>query len=262
MIAGVCGGLGRYAGIDPVIVRIAFVLLTVPGGGIGLVLYALAWIVMPLEPAGEEARPPAPPPPSAGRPSGALVLGVALVAAGVLWLAHTLGASLPAWDVVLSVALIASGAALVAGARSGAHGGLIALGVALTLALSAGSAVDADFDGGFGERTERPVAVAETADGYRHWFGSLTVDLRNLELPQGTTTVDLSVVFGSLSVRLPEDVAVRVRSSVVLGRVDVLGQEVNGVDRESTHTSDGYAEAERRLSLDISAVLGSAEVRR
>jgi phage shock protein C len=46
VIAGVCGGLARTVGIDAVIVRLLFVVFTLAGGS-GLVLYVLAWIVMP-----------------------------------------------------------------------------------------------------------------------------------------------------------------------------------------------------------------------
>ena len=46
VIAGVAAGLGRYIGIDPVVVRLAFALL-VFAGGIGALAYVVAWIVMP-----------------------------------------------------------------------------------------------------------------------------------------------------------------------------------------------------------------------
>ncbi|MCE7938572.1 hypothetical protein DCC79_02030 [bacterium] len=49
-IAGVCGGLGRYVGIDPTWVRLAFAALFVTTGT-GLLFYIILWIVMPLEPA-------------------------------------------------------------------------------------------------------------------------------------------------------------------------------------------------------------------
>jgi phage shock protein C len=44
-IAGVCGGLAEYFGIDPILIRIAFVVLAVMGPGI--LLYIVLWIVMP-----------------------------------------------------------------------------------------------------------------------------------------------------------------------------------------------------------------------
>jgi phage shock protein C len=46
IIAGVAGGLARYFDLDPVIFRIAFLLLLIPGG-IGLLIYIICWIAMP-----------------------------------------------------------------------------------------------------------------------------------------------------------------------------------------------------------------------
>jgi phage shock protein C len=48
MISGVCGGLGRYLHIDPVLVRFAFVLFTLAGGA-GALIYLILLIVMPLD---------------------------------------------------------------------------------------------------------------------------------------------------------------------------------------------------------------------
>jgi len=46
MIAGVCGGLAEYFNIDPVIVRLIFVLVTLTSG-LGLPVYIVLWMVMP-----------------------------------------------------------------------------------------------------------------------------------------------------------------------------------------------------------------------
>ena len=46
MIGGVCGGLGRYVGIDPIIFRIVLAALAI-FGGVGLLLYALGWLLIP-----------------------------------------------------------------------------------------------------------------------------------------------------------------------------------------------------------------------
>lgn len=48
LIAGVAGGIARYLSVDPVLVRIAFVLLLFSGPG--LFIYLLLWLVMPQEP--------------------------------------------------------------------------------------------------------------------------------------------------------------------------------------------------------------------
>ncbi len=46
MVAGVAAGLAEYFDIDPVIVRLIFVTLTLLGGP-GLILYIIMWIIMP-----------------------------------------------------------------------------------------------------------------------------------------------------------------------------------------------------------------------
>src|SRR6266550_4538237 len=51
-IAGVAGGLAAYLGVDPLWIRIAFVLISIPGG-LGVLLYLLGWVLIPEE--GEQA---------------------------------------------------------------------------------------------------------------------------------------------------------------------------------------------------------------
>jgi len=46
IIAGICGGIGEYFDIDPVIVRLIWV-VTAFMGGAGLIFYILAWIIIP-----------------------------------------------------------------------------------------------------------------------------------------------------------------------------------------------------------------------
>lgn len=48
VVAGVAGGLGDYTGVDPIVFRIGFIVLTLAGAS-GLLLYALAWIFIPEE---------------------------------------------------------------------------------------------------------------------------------------------------------------------------------------------------------------------
>jgi phage shock protein C len=47
MLAGVCGGLAESLGVDPVLVRVGMVALTVLGAGAPVVLYAAVWLLAP-----------------------------------------------------------------------------------------------------------------------------------------------------------------------------------------------------------------------
>jgi phage shock protein C len=48
-IAGVCGGLGEYFQIDPIWIRILFVIFFL-AGGTALLVYLVMWLLVPVEP--------------------------------------------------------------------------------------------------------------------------------------------------------------------------------------------------------------------
>ncbi len=48
-LAGVCGGIGEYFDVDPVLVRLLWIFFTLAGGG-GLLAYLIAWLVVPEAP--------------------------------------------------------------------------------------------------------------------------------------------------------------------------------------------------------------------
>ena len=55
-IAGVCGGLAEFAGVDPTALRLLWVLLSILGALFGgLLAYVLAWFIIPLPPELEPA---------------------------------------------------------------------------------------------------------------------------------------------------------------------------------------------------------------
>lgn len=49
MIAGVCGGLGEFFGVDPFWFRLGFLLALLPGGVPGIAAYLILWLVVPSE---------------------------------------------------------------------------------------------------------------------------------------------------------------------------------------------------------------------
>lgn len=81
MIGGVCGGLGRYLGVDPVLLRIAFVVLAIAGGS-GILIYVVAFIVIPEEKPGENLGPVH----SRSGATGRILVGTALIALGTILL--------------------------------------------------------------------------------------------------------------------------------------------------------------------------------
>lgn len=49
VIAGVCGGLEQFFGIDAIWFRIGFLIAMLPGGVPGILGYLVCWIVIPVE---------------------------------------------------------------------------------------------------------------------------------------------------------------------------------------------------------------------
>lgn len=95
MLGGVCAGVAQYLGIDVVIVRVIAVMATAMGG-VGILLYGLAWALMPVAPsAGGMHRVPT------ARAQGA---AIALMVIGVIGLMKVVGVHVTAirvWPIVL-----------------------------------------------------------------------------------------------------------------------------------------------------------------
>ncbi|MGM9758649.1 MAG: PspC domain-containing protein [Parabacteroides sp.] len=49
MLAGVCGGLADYFDLDPTVIRIVYVLLSIFTAFAGVLIYLILWLVMPKE---------------------------------------------------------------------------------------------------------------------------------------------------------------------------------------------------------------------
>ena len=47
MICGVCGGIGEYLNIDPTVIRLIWVVLTIASFGTGVIAYIIAALIMP-----------------------------------------------------------------------------------------------------------------------------------------------------------------------------------------------------------------------
>jgi phage shock protein C len=116
VIAGVCSGLADYFAIDPILVRLAFVVITFAGGA-GILAYIVLWIVMTPAPIGTPARPLS----ASVSGQGPFWLGAFLVALGVLFLIGNTGLfSWWNWSLFWPLALVAVGV-LILSQRIGAR---------------------------------------------------------------------------------------------------------------------------------------------
>jgi phage shock protein C len=82
VFAGICGGLAVYLGLDPVLVRVLFVALTMLSNGVGVIVYLLGWFIIPLEPEGAPAY--IPPTEPSGSNRTLKIVGIFLLVAGLV----------------------------------------------------------------------------------------------------------------------------------------------------------------------------------
>ena len=114
MIAGIAGGVAHYLGVDPVLVRLAFVALVLAGGA-GVLAYIVAWFIIPEEPVDwaatrQAASPPNRPAPGTGGTGARIIVGAVLIGIGGLLLLEWAFPSLD--DIFWPLLLIAGGAGL------------------------------------------------------------------------------------------------------------------------------------------------------
>jgi hypothetical protein len=112
-----------------------------------------------------------------------------------------------------------------------------------------------------GDRTHVVTDVGDLASDYRLGAGTLTVDLRDLELPDGTTDVTASVGMGELVVRVPPGVAIDGEARVGMGEVAAFDTSRGGVAPTLTLRRPGDT-SDDVLVLELRVGLGSIEVTR
>ncbi len=307
LIGGVSGGLGRYFGVDPILFRIAFVVLTFAGGVgvlayigllafvpadddsrifgksreanlVGAVLLGILVVILIGPPAfflgpvlipialliglglvlwrAAGGKPPTGDPTRlVARAAIALLIGAAALGgfAGVFILAATGGGT------VVAILAIVAGVALVVSAFAGGARWLVVPALVLVLPLAIVAAADIDVEGGIGQRDYHPSDVAELRDDYGVGMGELNVDMRDVVLPEGETTVQLEVGVGHALVRVPENACVTSNVEVGAGYAQVLDRTGDGLDvafaQAATPAPDGP-----RLHLDADIGLGALEV--
>jgi hypothetical protein len=214
-------------------------------------------------------EPPSPlptvPAPSGGFHAGRFVLGAVIVVVGIAALLAASGVSGVPWKIVLPSALIAIGAGLtVAGMRSGhAQAGLIALGVVLTVVLAAASVADVSFEGGVGQKVERPATTSALKGSYALAVGELDLDLTDLPVPTtpgSTRKVEAHVGIGQLVVTVPVDALVTIMAHASVGQVTVFGESSGGFDVDKSLVPKIPAGAFIAYALDLRIGIGQVVV--
>jgi predicted membrane protein len=185
----------------------------------------------------------------------ALLIGIAAVGGflGVFVLAAIGGGT------ALAVLAIVAGVALVVAGLAGGARWLIAPALVLVLPLAIVAAADVRVDGGVGERTYRPATVDELHPKYQLGAGELIVDARDVDLPEGTTTMDVEMGIGHAVVRVPEDACVSSDIHIGAGHAQVLNRSSDGFDVAYEQAASRESTAPR-LHIKSDLGIGAVEV--
>jgi phage shock protein PspC (stress-responsive transcriptional regulator) len=250
VIAGVAGGLGRYFSIDPVVVRIAFIVGAFFGGA-GFIAYGAAWLLVPSDDGSSRGSNAA----GVARRLG-IALGL-LVLTGVAVVAGFAGAASGGATTVAIVVIVAGGV-LVAGAFTGGMRWLIVPALALALSAGAVAAGNIDIRGGTGERIYRPATADNLRSNYKLGVGHLLVDLRNTKFGPGEHRVHLKLGLGQAEVLVPPNVCVSSTAHIAGGGTAVFDHTSGGTyhDWQETRTPKPGAS-----QLTVDADIGFGQLR-
>jgi phage shock protein PspC (stress-responsive transcriptional regulator) len=278
MVGGVAGGIGERFDIDANIVRVVFVVLTALYG-LGLAIYLAMWVLIP-----QSGRPEndAEDSVEGASTSNMRLLSYALLAAvvvaavivlatyggipqaggglGLLWLLFL---------VVLAVLSLRSSARQHMLRRFLA---LVFLAFMTVIILVCGAflgflaATGVSLHGGSGERVIQPSTLAQVQRNYRTEFGEMTVDLRQVHFTSAPTSVNASVAVGVLTVDVPADAIVYLKTHIGAGTIEYISaygysnQPFNSIP--SSLKSVASQRRAPHLNLNVQVGAGQINVRR
>jgi len=188
----------------------------------------------------------------------AIVLSVLLIGGGVVGLLHAADVVSVSVPIFLAGALVFVGVALLVSAWTGGTGGLIAVGLVLTVVLAIATVVRTPLSGGWGERRWVPSSLAEVRHTYSHGGGDVVIDLSRVAFPTEGRSVRARLGVGHLKVVVPDRGRVAVDAHAGLGDLRLIGHHEDGIDVDDTVASGSADEGNLRLRLDVGA--GEVEV--
>jgi len=194
------------------------------------------------------------------RPVGRIVLGAVLVIGGVAWLLDATNAVDIPWEAGLCGALVLVGGTAAVVSRSRRAPALVTVGAVITALLFVTTVVDVPLDGGVGDRRVQVLNPGDLRDKYEMTAGSLVIDLRYLDYPEGTRKVTVRMAVGELSVIVNPDSAVEVTGRAGVGEIDILGRRRSGLVVDDFYRAPSFGNAVRRIELHLSVGVGRVVV--
>jgi hypothetical protein len=179
---------------------------------------------------------------------------------GLGWFLRSAGLWVMPWQALFAGLLVFLGLSLMVTAFRPGRGGLVLLGVVMTIGLFAGSASLPDWfhraDAVF-----RPTEPGQLVRGFHGSFGNLKLDLGDYPFGQSERTLVNNGV-GDITVLVPHGIGVRLETHKGPGDVTLFGEHVSsGFMSDGSHDSPGYRDAAQKLTLVVNGGVGDVTVR-
>lgn len=97
-----------------------------------------------------------------------------------------------------------------------------------------------------------------------HFVGDTEIDLTRANIPYGQTTINISSFVGDVKIFVPNDLQleISVRASAFLGDMSVFDRWEGGLFRNMKAESPQYAEADKKIRVNVSTFIGDVRVKR
>ncbi len=277
ILGGVAGGLGERFGLDPNLVRIGFVLLTI-AWGFGILLYLAMWALIPRDATQPwtRDRDDLPVEKSSRWVNAGLLAALAVVTIIALttFTNHPFGHG-PAvgrdlfflWIIFLAVmAAIALRSPSRGRSLRRAFAVFVLAGLSVVILVSGGilaflASTGVPMTGGNGARIWYPTSLSDVRHSYRTEFGSMTVDLRGVKFPASGYRVVATVAIGNLTIEVPPNAVIDLHTHIGAGNLWTGRFMANGFEtagfNPNPHSLTGAALARApHLSIDAEVGIG------
>jgi len=91
-------------------------------------------------------------------------------------------------------------------------------------------------------------------------FGDMNIDLTKINLSKELVKVYISGVFGDITIKTPQNLALKISANAVAGDIVTRGERRDGLFPKLNYTTDNYESAEKKLYIQVSIVFGSVNV--
>ncbi|MDI7247256.1 MAG: cell wall-active antibiotics response protein [Bacillota bacterium] len=96
---------------------------------------------------------------------------------------------------------------------------------------------------------------------YIAFMGGVELDLTTANIPDGTTTLNLTAIMGGIEVKVPADLAVECQGTAILGGVHCLDEEGGGIVASRAFSRPGAEGASKKLIIHAWTLMGGVDVK-